>query len=107
MAYLLSKSREYIGPGQFIEIGVSEVPESRAFPEGVKYSMSFVRNGKCILRYDNERTKGGHMHFMDIESTIDFTSINKIKEEFKERAKKLGGEYHEVERRNNQDSIPR
>lgn len=31
-----------------------------------KYRLAFMVNGKCILRYDNERAKGDHRHIEDV-----------------------------------------
>lgn len=40
-----------------------------------KYRLAFMVNGKCILRYDNERGKGDHRHIEGREETIEFTSL--------------------------------
>lgn len=44
--------------------------------------MSYVKNGICILRYDNERGKGHHKHFMDLESATEFVDIDAQKDKF-------------------------
>jgi len=48
--------------GDIMEIKVWEVPKSEDFPEGVKYSMAYIKveegGAKRILGYDNERGKG-------------------------------------------------
>lgn len=89
MAYLLEKERIKTGKGEFIEFKVIIIPESEFFPEGIKYSMSFVKSGTCISRYDNERRKGHHRHFMGEESKIEFESIGKLKAKFLEEVKRL------------------
>jgi hypothetical protein len=47
----------------FAEIAIWHLPEP--LPGGThsfKYRLAFVTNGRCVLRYDNERGKGDHLH---------------------------------------------
>ena len=37
-------------------------PRFRGSAHPFKYRLAFIVNGKCILRYDNERGKGDHRH---------------------------------------------
>ena len=55
-----------------MEIKIWEVPKSVDFPEGVKYSLVYVREGKRILGYDNERGKSHHKHYFDEENEIQY-----------------------------------
>ena len=43
---------------------VWQVPKSRHFPEGFKYSLSLVEKstGDVLLGYDNHKPKGHHVH---------------------------------------------
>jgi len=43
-----------------------------------KYSLAYVVDGRCLLRYDNERGKGDHKHINDREYAITFTSIEAL-----------------------------
>jgi len=82
MAYLLHKEKRELGKYEFIELKVFAVPQSEVFAEGIKYSLSFVKNGICILRYDNEKTKGHHRHLMGEESKIQFDGIRNLMDNF-------------------------
>jgi len=79
--------------GDIMEIRIWKVPKSKDFPEGVKYSMVYIKvdeNGaKRILGYDNERGKGHHKHYFDKEEKIEFEGWNGLVRRFKEDVKKL------------------
>ncbi len=74
------------------------IPASAHFPEGVKYSFSYIKEGVCVLRYDNERLKGHHMHNLDIEERIEFSGIEKHAEQFEKHIRRLRGDNHESQR---------
>ncbi|MFH1587201.1 MAG: DUF6516 family protein [Candidatus Diapherotrites archaeon] len=76
MADLLRRNKKQLDKYSFIEYRIYSVPESEDFPDGVKYSMNFVIKEECVLRYDNERGKGHHRHLGEVESKIQFKSIN-------------------------------
>ena len=39
-----------------------------------KYRLAYVKNGRCVIRYDNERGKGDHRHFGDNEKPYHFST---------------------------------
>ncbi len=43
---------------------------------------ALVVNGECVLRYDNERRKGGHRHIGGIEEPTTFTSLEALYDAF-------------------------
>ena len=47
-----------------------------------KYRLVFVRDGKRILGYDNERGKGDHKHLREQESVYAFTNIETLISDF-------------------------
>ena len=49
---------------------------------GYKYSLALIVDGKCILRYDNERGKGDHRHFNEVEAPYIFVSIDQLLSDF-------------------------
>ncbi len=89
MARLLLKDKKEYSKYEYTEMRVYEVPASRFFPDKVKYSMSYIRHGKCVLRYDNEASKGHHMHIGEIEEKIKFRGIDELLDEFELRVKKI------------------
>ena len=89
MARLIKDNRKQLSDDEFIEMKISEVPTSALFPQGIKYSLSYVKGGNCILRYDNEMTKGHHMHFLDKEKKIEFTDVDALIEKFEAHIERL------------------
>jgi hypothetical protein len=41
-----------------------------------------IANGRCVLRYDNERGKGDHKHLGELETPIEWTSLNALLADF-------------------------
>ena len=51
--------RKNIGAdGDIVEMNIWEVPRSRKTPEGLKYSLVYIRGGKRLIGYDNAEGKG-------------------------------------------------
>ncbi len=48
-----------------------------------KYRLYYgTAEGKCLLRYDNERGKGDHRHLGESEESYTFTTLRKLIEDF-------------------------
>lgn len=47
-----------------------------------KYSLAFVVDGVCVLRYGNEAGKGDHRHYSGSEKLYEFTGIGKLLRDF-------------------------
>lgn len=47
-----------------------------------KYRLAYVKNGHCVVRYDNERGKGDHRHFGGQEIQYTFTNPRKLIADF-------------------------
>jgi hypothetical protein len=56
---------------------------------GYKYSLALIVNGECILRYDNERGKGDHRHFMGQESAYAFVSLEMLMDDFQAEVQRI------------------
>ena len=69
--------------GGFAEYVVWLLPEPLP-PSGhlYKYRLAYVNDGKCVVRYDNERGKGDHRHFGDEETQYDFSTPRKLVADF-------------------------
>ena len=48
--------------GDTLDIVIQEVEKSEEYPEGVRYKLVYVRDGKNVLRYDNYAKHGHHKH---------------------------------------------
>ncbi len=83
-AELIEKSRTVINDTTFFEVVLWHLPTpvtGSAHP--FKYRLALVVNGECVLRYDNERRKGDHRHFGDIEEPITFVSLEALYDAFR------------------------
>ena len=89
-AELIEKSRTVIDDTTFFEVVLwhlpAPVPGSR---HPFKYRLALVVNGECVLRYDNERGKGDHRHFGDIEEPITFKSLEALYDAFQVDMKRI------------------
>ena len=69
--------------GVVVEFKVWQVPKSKNYPEGVKYSFFAAHSGKVLVGYDNHSPKGHHRHFDEEEGSYDFEGFEKLREDFK------------------------
>jgi hypothetical protein len=51
---------------------------------GYKYRLSYVVDGQCVLRFNNESGKGDHKHVGGTESRITFTDPDQLLADFRE-----------------------
>ncbi|WP_297058695.1 DUF6516 family protein [Thermosulfurimonas sp.] len=67
---------------EIMEIKIWEVSRSKDYPEGVKYSLVYLRKGKRILGYDNYQGHGHHKHFRGKTAPYEFHSVERLFEDF-------------------------
>ncbi len=72
------------------EIKIWEVPASRFYPDGKKFSLFCVFNGKVILGIDNHKPKGPRLHLGDVEVIYNFVSVDSLLLDFWELVRKAG-----------------
>ncbi len=78
-ATLFRRDKVKLHVNSFIEIVIWEVtPPVVGSLHGYKYSMAYVVDGVCVLRYDNERGKGDHKHIGATEIKTRFTTIDAL-----------------------------
>jgi len=60
------------------------VPDSVVLerPHGLKYPLVYVKDGKLLVGYDNERGKGDYKHIGEKEQAYAFQSIDQLLEGF-------------------------
>jgi hypothetical protein len=79
----LLNHRVVLAVDAFVEVVVwrleEQVPASR---HPYKYRLAYVVAGECVLRYDNERGKGGHRHIGASESRYEFATPEKLLDDF-------------------------
>jgi len=90
-ARLLLRERKELEEGGFIDLILWKVP-SRATgrPHGYKYRLAYERDGRCVLRYDNETGKGDHRHIGSREEPYTFTTIDALLKDFMRDVRALG-----------------
>ena len=82
-AELLIDERHVLDSETFVEIVVWRVPHPvRGSDHNLKYRLALVRNGICVLRYDNEAGKGDHRHDGKHEEPYAFTTANALLADF-------------------------
>lgn len=73
----------------FAEIVVWEVPEAViGSTHGYRYRLALVADDVCVLRYDNERGKGDHVHVTGKEYAYLFVSIDQLLNDFRTQAER-------------------
>jgi hypothetical protein len=82
-AALLLRERHQIGSRSFADLRIWRVPQSvRASRHEYKYSLAYVVEGECVLRFDNEAGKGDHFHLADEDRPYEFTTAEKLLADF-------------------------
>jgi hypothetical protein len=64
--------------GDIVEMKIWEVPRARKTPEGLKYSLVYVRGGKRVIGYDNAEGKGHHRHMGKVEALYSFEDVDRL-----------------------------
>ena len=82
-AELLIRRRIVLFPDAFAEIVVWRLPNPLP-PCGhrFKYRVAYIVDGKCVIRFDNERGKGDHRHVRDLETPYDFSQPGRLLSDF-------------------------
>jgi hypothetical protein len=82
-ATLLSDRRFEFADGSFWRIRLWSVPESvPPSTHHLKYSLVYIVNGERVIGYDNERGKGDHRHYGDVEVSYSFRSDEQLVADF-------------------------
>lgn len=76
--------------GDIIDISIQEVKKSEEYPEGVRYSLVYIRDGKNIVRYDNYMGHGHHKHIRGRRKEYEFKDEWQLIADFEEDLKKFG-----------------
>lgn len=76
--------KDYLPGGLLREIRISEVPVTRTYREGIKYSCYLVNpeKGTEIIGYDIHPGKGHHRHIRGQEAPYVFQGLEKLLDDF-------------------------
>lgn len=90
----LVRRRVPMGENVFAEIALwqldGSVPPSN---HHYKYRLVLVVDGRCVLRYDNERGKGDHRHIGESELPYTFRTVEDLVADFFHEAKRWLNEH--------------
>jgi len=69
--------------GAILQLKIWSVPESvPPTTHGFKYRLVYIRDGRRIVGFDNERGKGDHMHLEGTELPYRFLDLEHLIEDF-------------------------
>lgn len=76
--------KDYLSSGLLREIRILEVPISRHYPEGIKYScyLGNPGTGQKIIGYDIHPGKGHHRHIRGREERYEFHGLEALLDDF-------------------------
>ncbi len=86
--------KEVLSDGRVIQRIVWQLPEpTPERPHGLKYRLYCGKEGRCIVRYDNETGKGDHVHYgEENERSYGFISFERLILDFYADIERLSGE---------------
>ena len=94
-ATLRLRSRVILRDGAVVEMVVWDLPrKTEGRPHALKYRLYCGRDGRCLVRYDNETGKGDHVHYGEVERPYRFRTWEKLMEDFLADVERLTGGKH-------------
>lgn len=86
--------KKVLSDGRVIQRIVWQLPEpTPERPHGLKYRLYCGKEGRCIVRYDNETGKGDHVHYGgENERSYGFISFERLILDFYADIERLSGE---------------
>ena len=68
--------------GVIVEMKIWKINNKTHYPDGYKYSLFAVREGRILVGYDNHHPKGHHRHVDTREMPYKFTNIHALRNDF-------------------------
>lgn len=81
-AILLFHRKNIESNGDIVEMKIWKVLHTKTRPEGLKYSLVYIKEGKRMIGYDSGEGKGDHRHYEDKEEVYAFKSIDSLIKDF-------------------------
>ena len=82
-ATLVFEDRMIYPDGALLEMRIWRLPERDAErPHGLKYSLFYGYAGERVIGYDNERGKGDHRHYWELEAPYPFSTPERLVADF-------------------------
>lgn len=80
--HVIFEHRQELADGDIIEMHVWEVEPNEDYPEGIRYTMVYIRDKERLVGYDNYHGKSHHKHIREREEAYDFVDEWKVIEDF-------------------------
>jgi len=80
------------GEAAVAELKIWNVPRSKDYPQGRKFSLFLVCGGSVLVGLDNHKPKGPHLHLGDRELPYLFRDAESLLRDFWDLARKAGFE---------------
>jgi hypothetical protein len=92
-AGLIFNSKFIYSDGAIREMILWKLPgRSTAYPQGFKHRLHYgYPDGRTMVRYDNEKSKGDHRHIKTREKPYVFTSVEALVADFLSDIEKIRG----------------
>lgn len=93
----LIRERIPVADGDFYSIKIWQLQQPvHGSKHRFKYSLSYIVDGECVLRYDNESGKGDHQHWDEVESPYRFVDIAKLIDDFRKDIRRWDDENRDL-----------
>ena len=91
-ARLVIRDRRIFDDGSLIDMVIWLVPEPvPPTSHGLKYRLCYGRAGRRLVGCDNERGKGDHRHYEDVEEPYVFVSLERLLDDFEADVVRMRG----------------
>jgi len=88
-AQLIISDKSVGEDGGTLQIVIWKVPEPvPPTTHGFKYRLAYIRNGRRVVGFDNERGKGDHKHVGNGEYPYEFSTVRQLLEDFSSEVEK-------------------
>ncbi len=95
-AELLFRDKYVYADGATREMVIWKLEETGSEPQHrLKYRLFCGYPDRCLVRYDNERSKGDHRHYGSRDESYEFVSVKQLIADFKMDIERLRGDSHE------------
>ena len=75
--------------GDITDIKIEEVEKNDQYKEGIRYTLSYIRDGKALLRYDNYAGHPHHKHVKDKRKPYEYKDVWNLLEDFETDLKNM------------------
>lgn len=84
LARLIFREKHILYDGSLVEMVLWQLPrKTRDRPHGIKYRLYYgLKDGRCVVRYDNEKGKGDHRHYKNLKAPYRIINVEQLITDF-------------------------